>query len=98
MFAQMKTSTKTFLGFMTTVAVLLAVGGVGYWGVSSLGHHIHAITQENNPAIAGLNNINSGTQMVKTAMRTLMIPGISDSVRKQGDCTNTHCPTRTCSR
>ena len=83
MFARMKTSTKMFIGFMTAVAVLLIVGGIGYWGVSGLGQHIHHITQEHNPAIAGLNNINAGTQMVKTAMRTLMIPSISDALRKR---------------
>lgn len=83
MFARMKTSTKTFIGFMTAVAVMLVVGGIAYWGLARLGDHIHHITQEHNPAIAGLNDINTGAQMVKTAMRTLMIPGISEALRKR---------------
>lgn len=83
MFARMKTSTKTFIGFMAAVAMLLIVGGIGYWGVSGLGKHIHHITQEHNPAIAGLNDINNGTQMVKTAMRTMMNPAVGADVHKR---------------
>ena len=60
MFAKMKTGTKVLAGFGIAIGIALAVGFVGYRGISKLGRHVQSIGGDYLPSIRGLNKVAKG--------------------------------------
>ena len=57
MFAKMKTGTKVLAGFGIAIVIALAVGFVGYRGISKLGGRVQSIGGNYLPSICGLNKV-----------------------------------------
>ncbi len=72
MFAKMKTGTKVLAGFGIAIAISLAVGFVGYRGISKLGGHVQSIGGNYLPSICGLNKVAKG----------MIGAGYSEAIRK----------------
>jgi methyl-accepting chemotaxis protein len=83
MFRNMKTATKVVAGFGFGILIMIAVGATGYYGISKLTGHIEDIGGVRLPSIAGLKDIQTGGERIKTVQRTLLQPDLPIEVRKR---------------
>jgi len=72
MFAKMKTGTKVLSGFGIAVVIAVAVGLVGYWGISSLSSKVDEIGKNYLVSIRALNMIAKGQLSVGYGNRGLI--------------------------
>jgi methyl-accepting chemotaxis protein len=80
---QLKTATKIYLGFGFAILVMLAVGAIGYHGISKLTGHVEEIGIVRLPSISGLKDIKIGGERIKTAQRTLLQLNVAAEVRQR---------------
>ncbi len=71
-FANMKTGTKVLAGFGFAVVIAVAVGVVGYRGISALSGHVEEIGVVRLPSISSLKDLKQGADKIKSAQRTLL--------------------------
>jgi methyl-accepting chemotaxis protein len=72
----LKLSVKLIGGFLTVALLTLAVGGVGYWGVTRLVTHLSEVGEVRLPSIAALDVVNEAQTAIKAAERTMLLPGL----------------------
>ncbi len=80
-FSQMKTGTKILVGFGVAVAITVVVGLVGYRGIAFLENDIKEVGEVRLPSVQNLEIIKIGANEIKSAQRTLLIPGLSPEIR-----------------
>jgi PAS domain S-box-containing protein len=82
MFAKMKTGTKVLGGFGIAILISVAIGLVGYRGISKLSGHIAEIGANRLPSVEALLVISQGQTAVKAAERTLLTASRDDARRE----------------
>ncbi|WP_051261044.1 methyl-accepting chemotaxis protein [Desulfovibrio inopinatus] len=75
--------TKLIGGFLITAVITLSVGIVSLGGMSSLKEHILSLGKVSLPAVDNLQLMNFETQTSKSAIRTLLAPGMSIEMRQR---------------
>ncbi|MBN2445676.1 MAG: MCP four helix bundle domain-containing protein, partial [Phycisphaerae bacterium] len=76
-------ATKLALGFASLMAIALALGGVGYYAVSSGAEAIDELGVVRLPGVNSLLTIKGSAENIRCTMGTLGIPGLSTDVRQQ---------------
>ena len=79
MFAKMKTGTKILAGFGFAMAVTVAVGVIGYWGINTLSGHVEQLGHKRIPSIEGLRMMKNGQSSVGLASVALTHPRMNDA-------------------
>ncbi len=74
---QMKLSTKLIGGFCVVAAIAAIIGGIGWYGASSLNHEMHEIGDVRLPSIENLLAVEREAEHITGIMRTLALPGLS---------------------
>lgn len=71
-------------GFIAVALIVLIVGSISWWEARRLSGHIDEVGNTRLPSIVSLLNIQKSYESVRTAQRTLLIPGLSyDDVSRQ---------------
>jgi methyl-accepting chemotaxis protein len=83
----MKLATKLIGGFVVVALLTLAVGSVGYWGISRLGGDLHEVAGVRLPSVESLEQISGAQTAIKAAERTLMISGL-EATRAERELTH----------
>ena len=83
MFAKMKTGTKVLAGFAIALVVAIAVGLVGYRGISQLATQVDEIGGVRAPAVKSLLEVQVAAERIKTAQRTLINLNTDTTVRSR---------------
>ncbi|MEW5773021.1 MAG: methyl-accepting chemotaxis protein [Thermodesulfobacteriota bacterium] len=76
-----KLGVKLVGGFCVTAAIALAIGLVGLYVISSLGHEVEEIGGVQLPAVSNLQTMEAELERVSKAMRTLMSPYVDAETR-----------------
>jgi methyl-accepting chemotaxis protein len=76
-------STKLIAGFICVGLITLAVGAVGYVGISRSSASVHQLSQESIPKIVELTTASIQLQATKATLRTLVFPFLTDGEYQQ---------------
>lgn len=76
-----KLGVKLVGGFILTALIALAIGVLGVFELNVMGGHIGTIGKVNLPSVQHLQTVDTEWQKLKSNLRTLMSPYISDEVR-----------------
>jgi methyl-accepting chemotaxis protein len=71
-----KLSVKLIGGFLAIAAITLAVGIIGFSGVTRLGQHLTEVSTVRLPSLYGMNLMSRAQVQIQAAARTLLIPGL----------------------
>lgn len=83
MFKNLKIRTKLLTAFLVAAAITMAVGLVGYNGVTSVDEHLMQITGKELPAVKNLLLIKEKLNALVAAQRTLLSPGLTLEQRQE---------------
>ncbi len=79
----MKISTKLISAFVATSGLCALVGGLGYWGMVQLAHHVESIGKQRLPSVQALLNLRNEALSIVVANRTLAMPDASAELRRR---------------
>jgi len=86
MFNKLSLRVKILVGFIAVIIIAIAIGSIGWYGLSNLDEEINVLGKESIPSIVNLEVVLVRQERIKTAIRTICSPYLSkEDLQRQFD-------------